>query len=67
VSTWVNGVLIEAPAQLLHVVVKNGSVTLYGGVLNSADSAIAGMQANNAPGAFSLDSDLMIGGHWPGQ
>jgi hyperosmotically inducible periplasmic protein len=51
----------------LHVVVKNGSVTLYGAVLNSADSAIAGMQANNAPGAFSLDSDLMIGGHWPGQ
>jgi hyperosmotically inducible periplasmic protein len=43
----------------IHIIVKNGNVTLYGVVLNQTDVAIAGMQANSAPGAFSVDNDLI--------
>jgi hyperosmotically inducible periplasmic protein len=43
----------------IHIIVKNGHVTLYGVVLNESDAAIAGMQANSAPGAFSVDNDLI--------
>jgi hyperosmotically inducible protein len=43
----------------IHIIVKNGHVTLYGVVLNQSDAAIAGMQANSAPGAFSVDNDLI--------
>jgi hyperosmotically inducible periplasmic protein len=44
----------------IHIIVKNGHVTLYGVVLNQSDAAIAGMQANSAPGAFSVDNDLVV-------
>ena len=46
----------------IHIIVKNGNVTLYGVVLNQSDAAIAGMQANSAPGAFSVDNDLIVQG-----
>jgi osmotically-inducible protein OsmY len=49
----------------IHIIVKNGNVTLYGGVLNETDKAIAGMQANSAPGAFSIDNDLVVQGAPP--
>jgi len=44
----------------IHIIVKNGHVTLYGVVLNQSDAAIAGVQANSAPGAFSVDNDLVV-------
>jgi hyperosmotically inducible periplasmic protein len=46
----------------IHIIVKNGHVTLYGVVNNDGDKAIAGMQANSAPGAFSVDNDLIVQG-----
>ena len=46
----------------IHIIVNRGKVTLYGIVLNETDSAIAGMQANSAPGAFSVDNDLIVQG-----
>jgi hyperosmotically inducible protein len=46
----------------IHIIVNKGNVTLYGVVLNESDSAIAGMQANSAPGAFSVDNDLIVQG-----
>ena len=46
----------------IHIIVKNGNVTLYGVVLNQSDSAIAGMQANSTPGTFSVDNDLIVQG-----
>jgi osmotically-inducible protein OsmY len=46
----------------IHIIVKNGNVTLYGVVNNEMDSAIAGIQANSAPGAFSVDNDLIVQG-----
>ena len=49
----------------IHIVVQNGHVTLYGVVNNSTDAAVAGMQANSAPGAFSVQNDLMVAGAPP--
>jgi hyperosmotically inducible protein len=46
----------------IHIIVKNGNVTLLGVVLNESDSTIAYMQANSAPGAFSVDNDLIVQG-----
>ncbi|WP_158791089.1 BON domain-containing protein [Granulicella sp. L60] len=44
----------------IHIIVNNGHVILYGVVLNQSDSSIAGMQANSAPGAFSVDNDIIV-------
>jgi osmotically-inducible protein OsmY len=46
----------------IHIIVKNGNVTLYGVVNNEGDKTIAGMQANATPGAFSVDNDLVVQG-----
>lgn len=46
----------------IHIIVDNGKVGLYGVVLNKTDSQIAGMQANSAPGAFSVDNNLIVQG-----
>jgi osmotically-inducible protein OsmY len=51
----------------IHIIVNNGHVTLYGVVLNQSDSTIAFMQANSAPGAFSVDNDLVVQGQAPGK
>jgi hypothetical protein len=51
----------------IHIIVNNGHVTLYGVVLNQSDSTIAFMQANSAPGAFSVDNDLVVQGAAPGK
>ena len=44
----------------IHIIVNNGHVTLYGVVINKTDSQIAGIQANQAPGAFSVTNDLIV-------
>jgi osmotically-inducible protein OsmY len=44
----------------IHILVKNGNVTLVGVVQNSGDVAIAGMRANTTPGVFSVDNDLLV-------
>jgi osmotically-inducible protein OsmY len=49
----------------IHIIVKNGNVILYGVVNNEMDSNIAGIQANSAPGAFSVDNDLIVQGAAP--
>ena len=49
----------------IHIIVKNGNVTLYGVVNNASDEAIAGMMANSAPGVFSVDNDLIVQGAAP--
>lgn len=51
----------------IHIIVNNGHVTLYGVVLNQSDATIALMQANSAPGAFSVDNQLVVEGAAPGQ
>ena len=44
----------------IHIIVKNGNVTLTGVVNSEADLAMAGMRANTVPGVFSVDNDLQV-------
>jgi hyperosmotically inducible periplasmic protein len=44
----------------IHIIVKNGNVSLRGVVNNDGDSAIAEMQGNTTPGVFSVENDLYI-------
>jgi osmotically-inducible protein OsmY len=46
----------------IHIVVKNGHVMLFGAVLNSGDVAFANTAANSAPGAFSVENELVVAG-----
>jgi hyperosmotically inducible periplasmic protein len=60
---WMAGGITNDPPRgfhAVHIIVKNGNVTLYGAVNNESDAAIAGMQANSAPGVFSVDNDLIV-------
>lgn len=45
----------------IHIIVKNGHVTLTGVVDNNMDRNIAGIQANTVPGVFSVTNDLRVG------
>ena len=44
----------------IHIIVKNGNITLFGTVLNEADKAIAGMSANQVSGSFKVDNELGV-------
>ena len=44
----------------IHIVVKNGRVTLEGVVSNKMDSQLAYMAANGVPGVFSVTNNLRI-------
>jgi osmotically-inducible protein OsmY len=46
----------------IHIIVKNGNVTLTGVVDTSGDFTIAEMRANQVPGVFSVDNDLQVAG-----
>ena len=44
----------------IHIIVKNGNVTLVGVVANEGDKNIAGIQANGVPGVFSVKNELRV-------
>jgi hyperosmotically inducible protein len=44
----------------IHIIVKNGHITLEGVVARQMDKQIAGMQANSVPGAFSVTNNLVV-------
>ncbi len=44
----------------IHIIVKNGNIRLVGVVDTSGDLAMAEMQARMVPGAFAVESDLMV-------
>ena len=44
----------------IHIIVKNGHVTLEGVVNSQGDKVIAGIQANTTSGVFSVTNDLML-------
>jgi hyperosmotically inducible protein len=44
----------------IHIIVKNGRITLLGVVDNEADKNIAGMKARQVPGAFEVDNQLIV-------
>ena len=45
----------------VHIIVKNGHVSLEGVVMNEMDKNIAGIAANSVPGVFSVENNLQIG------
>jgi hyperosmotically inducible protein len=67
VALMAGGITNDPPIgfHAIHLIVKNGNVALYGVVNNEMDKTIAGMQANAAPGAFSVDNDLIVQGAAP--
>ena len=44
----------------IHIIVKNGNVTLTGVVNNEGDAAIAGIRASGVPLVFSVDNQLQV-------
>jgi osmotically-inducible protein OsmY len=64
VARMAGGITADPPIgyHAIHIIVKNGNVSLYGSVLNQTDASIAGMQANSAPGAFSISNHLIVEG-----
>jgi hyperosmotically inducible periplasmic protein len=44
----------------IHIIVRNGNVTLTGVVDSDADLVMAGMRANSVSGVFSVDNDLQV-------
>jgi hyperosmotically inducible protein len=45
----------------IHIVVKNGNVSLEGVVSNETDKNLAYLYANGVPGVFSLTNNLRVG------
>jgi hyperosmotically inducible protein len=44
----------------IHIIVKNGRITLLGVVDNDSDKTVAGMLARSVPGSFAVDNELMV-------
>ena len=44
----------------IHILVKNGNVTLVGFVASEADKNLAGLYTNGVPGVFSVKNDLQV-------
>ncbi len=44
----------------IHIIVKNGHVTLEGVVANETDKNVAGIRANGVPGVFSVTNNLRV-------
>ncbi len=61
ITQMAGGITADPPRgfHAIHIIVKNGNVTLYGAVLNDSDFIQAGMRANTVPGVFSVDNDLV--------
>lgn len=50
----------EGAVQAIHIIVKNGHVTLEGSVASEADKDAANIKANGVPNVFSVTNDLTI-------
>jgi len=44
----------------IHIIVKNGNVTLEGAVDNQTDKDLAGLRANGVPNVFSVTNNLRV-------
>lgn len=44
----------------IHIIVRNGHVTLEGLVNNQTDKNVAGIRANGVPGVFSVENNLKV-------
>jgi len=52
----------EGNVQQIHIIVKNGNVTLEGTVGSQADKDAANVYANTVPGVFSVTNNLQVAG-----
>lgn len=50
----------EGAIQQIHIIVKNGHVTLEGVVASEADKTVANVQANTVPNVFSVTDNLTV-------
>jgi osmotically-inducible protein OsmY len=60
---WANGGITNNPPMgwnPIHIIVKNGNVTLTGVVDRDMDKQIIGMAANRVPGVFAVTNDLAV-------
>jgi len=48
------------PARPIRIIVENGHISLYGAVDSPMDKQMAGMRANQLPGAFSVQNNLVV-------
>jgi hyperosmotically inducible protein len=46
----------------IHIIVKNGNVTLEGVADNETDKNLAGLRANSVPNVFSVKNNLVVAG-----
>ena len=44
----------------LHIIVKNGNITLLGVVDSESDKTVAGLRAREVPGSFSVENELVV-------
>lgn len=44
----------------LHIIVKNGHITLLGVVDTESDKTVAGIRAREVPGSFSVENELVV-------
>jgi hyperosmotically inducible protein len=44
----------------IHIIVRDGNVTLEGAVANQMDKTVAGIRANSVPGIFSVKNNLRL-------
>jgi hypothetical protein len=44
----------------IHIIVKNGKITLLGVVDNEADKTVAGMRAREVAGSFGVENELVV-------
>jgi hyperosmotically inducible protein len=62
-AIYMNGAMQKyaiQPVPSIHIIVKNGNVTLVGVVDNDADKNLAYLQANGIHGAFSVTNNLRV-------
>lgn len=53
----------ESAVPSIHIIVKNGNVTLVGVVDNESDKNLANLRANGVPNVFSVKNDLAVVGN----
>ncbi|MBS1806086.1 MAG: BON domain-containing protein [Acidobacteria bacterium] len=65
VARAAGGITVDPPLgyHAIHIIVDNGNVILTGVVDSKTDADIAAIQANSAPGVFSVDNDLQVAGN----
>jgi hyperosmotically inducible protein len=44
----------------IHIIVKNGNITLVGNVATQADKDLAGIAARGIPGTFAVVNNLRV-------